>query len=73
MCNYCDVTKNRFERMIELKSKLKQSPDFTELSIETLNGKAYLTELVGEDDLDISNIYAAEISYCPICGRKLVE
>lgn len=57
MCSYCDVTKNRFERMIQLEPWLKQCPDFPELSIESYNGKAYLAEFEGEDHLDISNIF----------------
>lgn len=75
MCNYCNVTKNRFERMIKFESKLKLCADCIGTSIETYNGKAYLTEYdyEGDDDSDIVNIYAAQISYCPMCGRKLDE
>lgn len=73
MCNYCDVTKNRSERMIQLEPWLKQCPDFPELSIESYNGKAYLAEFEVEDHLDISNIFSAQISFCPMCGKKLDE
>ena len=75
MCNFCDVTKNKYERPIQYESKLKLTTDDISTFIETHNGKAYLTEYLyeGEDDSDIINIWAAEINYCPMCGRKLDE
>lgn len=74
MCLFCEMSVERFERLIYLEPKLKKTPDCEELSIEILNGNAYLTKFFREkNEVDISNIYAREISYCPMCGRKLEE
>ena len=73
MCNYCNVTKNRIERMIKLESKLKKGVHCIAISIEKFNDKAYLAEYVNDEKTDISNIFAVQISYCPMCGRQLDE
>ena len=62
-CKYCNGKSYHDRELIQL----HQSHDFAEIVIDSDNAL-----YISNEDIDLS-INTAEISYCPMCGRKLTK